>query len=484
MSAFSSHNSSLSLEGLCTDAETQYYDRKGRALKPSKLANVIIGMLNASGGVVAFGISDDGKVEDLHTLGDEKLDLYRKVINDYIEPPANVVLEEIILDDGELIFLFHIEADYERLFQRKDNEAVFLRVADSTKGPLDREQVRKLEYNKPIRSFEDEARPDFDAADLRRSVCDYYVERMQYEGSFEDLALKRNLAVRIDGGIIYKNAAVLLFAEDPSKYIPNALVRYVRYSGTDQGSGSEFNVVKDEFFEECVPRLVELLDRFIHATLRDYYFLDLKSGKFEKIPEYPKEAWLEGIVNALCHRSYNVQGNSIYIRHYDDRLEISNSGPLPAQVTVENIRSERYSRNPRVARVLSEMGYVRELNEGVPRIFSAMSDSMLAEPEYGDINDTVTLVLRNKVTDHMETIHEDVFAAIETNWANFGTTQQLIVEYLLTNFETTVTALATSLDVTAQTVRGNLKKLEDLEIVERLSEKVRDRDAIYRFKNK
>ena len=364
MSTFSSYNSSLTLEGICQDPENQYFDRKGKGLKATKLANVVIGMLNASGGVIAFGISDDGKIEDLNAL-DSKLDDYRRVVNDLISPPANVTLEEIELPDGSLIFLYHIESDYERLFQRKDNEDVYLRVADSTKGPLSREEVRKLEYNKPIRSFEDEPRPDFDPADLRKSVCDYYLEQINYEGSFEELLIKRNLASNSDDKLVYKNAAILLFAEDPSQYIPNALVRYIRYTGTESQSGTDYNVVKDERFEECLPRLIEILDRFIHATLRDYYFFNLEEAKFERIPEYPKEAWLEGIVNALCHRSYNLQGNSIYIRHYDDRLEIANSGPLPAQVTVDNIRSERYSRNPRIARVLYEMGYVRELNEGV-----------------------------------------------------------------------------------------------------------------------
>lgn len=44
--------------------------------------------------------------------------------------------------------------------------------------------------------------------------------------------------------------------------------------------------------------------KFLKATLKDYFFLDLETGRFNKVPEYPEEAWLEGIVNALCHRSY------------------------------------------------------------------------------------------------------------------------------------------------------------------------------------
>ena len=110
--------------------------------------------------------------------------------------------------------------------------------------------------------------------------------------------------------------------------------------------------------------------------------------------EYPEEAWLEGIVNALCHRSYNIQGNAIYIKHFDDRFEISNSGPLPQQVTVDNIKTERFARNPRIARVLEDMGYVRQLKEGVNRIYESMEKSMLSEPEYREANNNIYLTLR------------------------------------------------------------------------------------------
>ena len=39
---------------------------------------------------------------------------------------------------------------------------------------------------------------------------------------------------------------------------------------------------------------------------------------------------------------------------------------------MEDIKNQRYSRNPRIARVLSEFGWVKEMNEGVKRIYSEM----------------------------------------------------------------------------------------------------------------
>ena len=57
---------------------------------------------------------------------------------------------------------------------------------------------------------------------------------------------------------------------------------------------------------------------------------------------------------------------------FDDRLEIYSPGKLPNIVTVENIKHERFYRNPRIARTLTEFGWVREMNEGVKRIYSEM----------------------------------------------------------------------------------------------------------------
>ncbi len=486
--SLSTYNSKLTLDDLQRKPENQYLERKGRDTKATHIANELIGMLNAGGGTLVYGIADDGTIEDLAHIGGllpkepANLDAYRKLVHDFIAPPANITLEEIYLENCALIFIFHVDQDYERVFQRSDNEDVYLRVADSN-NKLNRDEVKKLEYDKAIRSFEDEIRLDFDPLDLDRNACEDYRVAMNYTGSFENLAIKRNLAIRRGGQVLYKNASVLLFSADPEKYIPNASVRYVRHEGTERKSGSEFNVIKDTRLENSIPKLIQELETFMEAALRDYYYLNMETGKFHRLPEFPKEAWLEGLVNALCHRSYNLQGNPVMIRHFDDRLEISNSGPLPAQVTVENIAHERYSRNPRIARALADMGYVRELNEGVPRIYSAMQEVMLAKPEYTDTHNIVTLTLRNKVSDHKETILGEVLEQISSMWKTFNPSQQQIISILFENQEVTVDQLKEEMALTTQSVRNNLRHLIDIGIMERVSEKIRDPKAIFRFRS-
>ena len=88
---------------------------------------------------------------------------------------------------------------------------------------------------------------------------------------------------------------------------------------------------------------------------------------------------------------------------YDDRLEILSPGRLPNTVTLDNMRETRYSRNPRIARNLVEFGWVRELNEGVKRIYTEMQRLLLNGPVFSEPDGTkVQLTLENNInTDKM-----------------------------------------------------------------------------------
>lgn len=467
---------------LQTKKENQYFERKGlgeKDIKPTKIAEELIGMLNADGGVLAFGISDNGTIQNLNDLGD-KINDYKKLIFDYIHPACYIKLEEVMINEN-LIFLYHVEQDFERIFQRKDNEQIFLRVLD-TNRKLDREGVKKLEYDKAIRKFEEEVVKEFDIEDLDEELLENYKEKLNYNGNSLELLTKRYLAKKEKNTYCLKNSAILLFSKDPEKHIPSASIRYVRYNGTEELTGENHNVIKDERIEDNIPNIIDYLRVFLKASFKDYYFLDMEEGKFKKVMEYPEEAWLEGIVNALCHRSYNVQGNSIYIKHFDDRLEIKNSGPLPTQVTVENIKTERFARNPRIARVLEDMGYVRQLNEGVSRIYESMEKSMLSTPEYKVINDNVYLTLRNKISNHSKTINNQVIKTIETNWFSYNPTQKKIFSCLFINQESTKEDLAKYCNTHVNTIGRYLTNFIEEDIIERDSEKQRDVKALYKFK--
>ena len=70
------------------------------------------------------------------------------------------------------------------------------------------------------------------------------------------------------------------------------------------------------------------------------------------------------------------------------------------------------------------MGYVRQLNEGVSRIYESMEKSMLSVPEYKETNGNITLTLRNKISNHSKIIDSSVINKVEESWSDYNGTQK------------------------------------------------------------
>jgi len=156
----------------------------------------------------------------------------------------------------------------------------------------------------------------------------------------------------------------------------------VKYEGTSREHGARLNIVKRERVEAPLVRAIEAAYRAVAPHVRARQRLhDLF---FQEQLEYPTYAWQEAIVNAVAHRDYGITGLSSEIWMFDDRLEIRSPGLPPEPVTLERLRNrERVhaSRNPLIVRLLSDLGYMREVGEGIPRMFEEMEQTGLYPPE-------------------------------------------------------------------------------------------------------
>ena len=113
----------------------------------------------------------------------------------------------------------------------------------------------------------------------------------------------------------------------------------------------------------------------------------------------PEWAFQEAITNAVIHRNYFVQ-DDIQVRFFDDRVEVESPGTYPGHITVENIRAERFARNPLILRTLNRFQTAPNLDigEGVDRMFKVMKEQNLYEPLFFPPTsrpNTVLLILLN-----------------------------------------------------------------------------------------
>jgi ATP-dependent DNA helicase RecG len=103
-------------------------------------------------------------------------------------------------------------------------------------------------------------------------------------------------------------------------------------------------------------------------------------------------------LNAIAHRDYSIQ-NGIEVYIYTNRLEIKSPGALLSTLTINSLyqlEGAHESRNPLIARVLRENKLMRELGEGMKRIFALMNDNDLERPILHSNGLWFSITLKNK----------------------------------------------------------------------------------------
>ena len=465
-------NPILTLDYMISEPENKYFDRKSAKIKPSDIADLISAFANAEGGTIVLGISDRKRVlEGINWIGEDKINDFISAPKDFCRPMPHCKEEilDIVNEGGEndRLLLLHIAASVDQVIRTK-NDSAFLRVGDRTKE-LKGEDLRNLEYSKSTRHFEDECNMDAEIDDLDDELIDRYKKIIGAETTDTVQMLRsRGFLKKTNETFYLTNAAVLLFSKNIQQFYPNCRIRFVRYDGNAEQVGVDINIIKDVNIEYPILRIIDKTKEFIITQLREFTSLDLNTGRFQNVPEYPEFSWLEGIVNAVTHREYGMAGSYIKITMFDDRLEIQSPGKLPNIVSVENIQTTRYSRNPRIARVLTEFGWVRELNEGVKRIFSDMKNFYLSPPEYSEPEQTVKLILKNNIAMRSIRQKEKIADSIgEFTWNDLDDMERKILVYMTSHKQVTTSELAELVERTGRTVGVRLKHLMELNIIKR-----------------
>lgn len=469
---FSSYNPFLTLEYMQTEHENKYFDRKSAKIKPSDLAPLISAFANAEGGTIVIGISDKTlEIEGIHQYGMDKANEFIAIPKNGCKPMPqyNEEFLDVINSKGEedQLLLLHIQPCVDQIV-RTTNDSTYLRIGDKTKE-LKGDDLRNLEYAKSTRHFEDEINRDASIEDLDEELISEYKEKLDASHLPTEQVLKARAFIKSqDGNNYLTNAAVLLFAKNITQFYPNCRVRFVRYDGNSAQVGTRMNIIKDKTIECNILKLIDETRLFISSQLREFTALDPLTGKFKTVPEYPEFSWLEGIVNAVTHREYGMSGRYILVTMFDDRLEIKSPGKLPNIVTVDNIKDTRYARNPRISRVLTDFGWVRELNEGVKRIYSDMADFFLDEPEYSEPEYAVKLTLKNNII--MRNIRqENRLERIITPeiWQQLDELEKSILTYLASKKTVTRAKLCTFTSKAPNTISARLNHLIKLNIIKR-----------------
>ena len=375
-------------------AEGQWFDRKSARVKPWKLAEALIGFANAEGGIVVVGLSE-GRVEGIDTAGPEHLSALQQAPFDFTRPAVRCETSLLRCRNaaGKADRLLVMTVASSEQVHADHRDQVFLRVGDETRR-LDFFQRQNLLYDKGQASYEVTPVRDARFDDLDTDLLAEYARAVSHPDALR-LLKARNLIT--SGGEI-TTAAVLLFGTNPQRWFSEARVRVLRYQGTERGTGARQRLIDDIVVEGSIPHQLVRARQTIFDLLPSRRAL--VQGRFEQVLLVPEDAWLEGLVNAVVHRSYNIASDHIRVEIFDDRVEIESPGRFPGIVSPNLPRDIiRFARNPRITRVCADLRFGQELGEGIRRIFEEMHLAGLSEPVYTQTAGSVRLQLSYRPAD-------------------------------------------------------------------------------------
>ncbi len=175
------------------------------------------------------------------------------------------------------------------------------------------------------------------------------------------------------------NAAILLFGKNPHRFFLQAEVKCVQLPGTEVCKPfPSYKVYNDNLFEQVDKSVAFVLDIIKQAVIQQEH-----TPQFKRPFEIPVFAIQEAIVNAVTHRNYNVT-SGVQVMVFSDRVEVWNSGSLPPELTIEDLKKPHTSfpANPLLANVLYLADYIQKTGSGTLEMVKQCRAQGASEPEF------------------------------------------------------------------------------------------------------
>lgn len=374
---------------VCERQEDDFFDLKSKRAKINVIEEIVVAFANSEGGEVAIGIEDKKTNPDDHYKrwsGYESIEHYNDIIHalSRLDPVVDFNYWYLSVEGsyGNYVLYIKVHTDHQ-VHQTAANEVFTRKNAGNIK--VKNKALQALYFEKGVHSFEDQVLNSVNPEEVVDSdVLSNYINDLK-------LTNKDNLNFLIKERLISERdwfpivASILLFSQSCSSILPQAALRVTRYESID---GDELrDIMQNEdskLFEGNILEILQQSFEFIKSVLDKIYLWGLEG---RKTPKYPDEAIWEILVNCLIHRDYSIQ-DSVHVKIFDNQISFESPGKLPGMIKVDNILDNRFSRNPKIVRLLSKSKQApnKELGEGLNTATVKMSELGLRKPEFKEEN--------------------------------------------------------------------------------------------------
>lgn len=281
----------------------------------------IAGFANASGGDFYIGVED--KTNKLigfdRKAADNERNYFNNQVNEHLtpRPQIKIAFEKYEIKGTER---FIIKASVSEstvkpvILKYKNIPSIFMRRDGFTNGATYEEiiEMSVMSKNTQFDSLVSDIEYDFD----KLSDLKLFYEAHNDGEPLKEKALKSMGFVNEDGYLL--NGAVL-FTDDYQE--KKTEVQCSVFSGFNKGSE---RIVTINRFNGNITSTINYIMDFVNQRM-NHSMIKLNDTRIN-VDAFPLRALFEGVVNAVAHRDYYLDGTQIQIDMFKDRLEISSPG--------------------------------------------------------------------------------------------------------------------------------------------------------------
>lgn len=385
---------------------------------PKRCYDTISAFANKYGGIIIFGINEKNNFieQDVYDVSD----LQKKITSlctDSMEPKIRPEFLPVVYKGKTLLAvkIFEISQNQKPCYYKNAgmHKGSYIRIGDSDE-PMTEYEIYCLQSYKD--GIQEDLRPIKRAGyeDLDEDKIQLYLDNIKKAKSnlakfSDEKILKLNGIVENSTGEIKPTlAGMMIFGKYPQGYLPQLFIACVVVPGRKLGDVGELGQ-RFEDNERVEGTIEEMLDKslaFVRRNIGTRVIID-NEGKRTDVPHYPMKALREAIANALVHRDYsiNTERSYIYLRIFDDRIEILSPGDLYGGNKLKNLGTDNILevRNNTIVRLLEETtDVVENRHTGIATMREEMRKYGMPEPKFESLRNTF------KVTFFKENIEDNI----------------------------------------------------------------------------
>lgn len=384
------------VESMARRGESYFVEFKKSTARIKSACETICAFLNGDGGVVLFGVADDGRL-----VGQDVTDKTKREIGNElskVSPVVSIEVEYLLLSNvNKYIIVVRVLSEAINKPYSYDGRAYLRNQSNTIRMPSDYYQQLVLYNVSKKKAWEDQlalgvAIDDLDIDLILATLRNGAIHgRIPKDFSTTDPWKALQHLGLIDNDKI-TNAAVILFGKRPERWCPQVVVKLARFRGVDKSEFIDNKRIAGNAFE-----LLQGVLTFAHIHLPVSSTFSDSSIERKDAPLFPALVLREAVANAICHRDYASRSGSISLAIFDDRVEIWSYGLLPSGVTVESLKKINQSipRNIRIANVFYYHKITETWGRGVNLIFKLCLDVGHPEPQYSQVAGGTLLTLRS-----------------------------------------------------------------------------------------